>query len=570
MAANKFLLSLSFFLSFLVVWCQEELEKVSIVFEKQTLIEALVKLDDVTRQHLSYNPQTLPTSVVVDRSFEQMPPKLILQEILGSNYQIKIVGNYLIIQKAPASKKDKTTFELSGGVRDAKTGEQLKDVSIYEVNSLKSTLSDENGAFDLKASTGISEVTFVISKRFYQDTIIRVTKQGVIGDPIVLKSEKEIKNHLLIRERVSKFSKGIASFFTSNENRKHAENINFTDTRWLQVSLVPSIGTNRKMSSQIRNIVSMNAISGYAYGVRGLELGGVYNMDRKEVHGVQLGGLGNIVGGEVNGLQMGGFINTTKDYVHGAQIGGVINVASDSVRGLQMGGVTNITKEMKGVQIAGFSNHNKETSGMMLSSFLNTTATINGLQLSGLLNVAGKVNGLQFSLINVADSVSSGIQFGLLNITMKNGFISPALESDDIALYRFAFRSGLHRFYSMLGIGIKPNEYWTAEIGFGSRFFMKKNEKIFLNPELKWLNLLGKIPNKEKNNFVLRFNFNVGYQLFKHLSIASGPSFSLYITDQLNEFGEPELSLGSRSILDGLIGESRYQGWLGYTISIGF
>ena len=544
-------------------------ERITIAFENETLGDALVKLDQRTEQQLSYNPQTLPLDNQVSASFTDRAPEDILSEVLGSSYQLKNIGNYIIIQKVVIAKKEKASFEIKGGIRDAKTGEELKDVSIYEVNTLRSTLSDDGGAFKLKANSEYEEATFVISKKFYRDTIIRLSNKVDLGAPIVLKPQEEASKGLQIRERVKVFSSGIAKFFTSIELRRNAQNVNYTDTRWFQASLVPSVGTNRKMSSQIKNRISLNLIAGYSYGVRGAEVGGVYNIAREEVRGVQIGGFGNTVGGEVHGFQAGGFINTSKDFVNGAQLAGFFNLASDSVNGFQAAGFTNITRDMGGFQVAGFNNHTKKVSGVQTAGFINTTGELDGLQLAGFLNIAREVKGLQFSIINIADTVSSGLPFGLVSIVKKNGFVSPAIESDDVIPYRLAIRTGMDKFYTVLSGGIRPDEYWSFGVGFGSRLFFSEKKALYFNPETRWINLAdGQL--SESNSMLVRANLNLGYQLFKRLSITTGPAANLYIANNLDESNNPVIEIASSPIIDGLSGNTRLQFWVGYSFGIGF
>ncbi len=545
-------------------------QKITVTFQNESLENALLRLDDLADRQLSYNPQILPSGVVINRSFASETPEIILNKILGDAYELKTIGNYIIIQKAPPPKKEKATFQISGGIKDATTGEELQDVSIYEVNSLRSTLSNEKGEFNLLAETNVSAATFVISKKYYQDTIIQVSQLKTLQGPIVLKQERESRFTESIRERVRTFSTGLSKFFTSNKVRKNAQNVNLVDTRMFQFSFIPSIGTNRKMSSQIKNKFSLNLIAGYAYGNRGVELGGFYNIDREEVRGVQIGGFGNTVGGEVHGLQMGGFVNTTKDYVKGAQIAGFINVASDSVNGFQMGGFSNITREMKGWQIAGFNNHTKHMDGVQMSGFINTAGDMEGFQLTGFINIARQVRGLQLSVVNWADTVASGVPFGLLNIVKKGGLISPAIESDEVVPYRLSFRSGLDKFYSVLSVGLQPGDYWTYGAGFGSRFFPLNKKTFFINPELRWFNVAEDKIKENENNYLVRFNFNLGYQLFKHLSITTGPSFNYYFTNHLSERGRPIIDIAGKTVLDRSTARYRHQLWIGYTIGIGF
>ncbi len=560
-------------------------QKISISFSNETMQEALSKLDQVSPVRLSFNPQILPNDVHISKSFESASPEMILKEILGNRFQTKNIGDYIIIQKAVAPNAEKVSFQIKGGIKDANTGKELQDVSVYEINSLQSTLSNSKGDFDLMAKTNLEMAAFAISKKDYKDTIIIFQRNDLLEVPILMEKEVKATANQSVRERIKLFPNGLSKFFTSNKVEKNAQNVNMVDSRPFQFSLIPGVGTNRKLSSQMDNKVSINLIAGYSYGVSALELGGFYNIDREHVKGVQLGGFGNSVGGEVRGAQIGGVVNTTRDYVSGVQMAGVLNIASDSVLGFQAGGLTNLTKQMKGWQIAGLNNHTKSMSGVQASGFINTTGYLNGLQLAGAINTADQMNGwqvsgvmnkanvvkgIQLSVINLADSVISGAQVGLINIVKKNGFISPALESDDVVPYQFSFRSGIDHFYTVLSAGINPDNYWTLGMGFGSRQFLSEKRRLFLNQEIKWVTLTDGSPKENENYYLLRLNFNVGYQLFKHLMITGGPSLNVYSTNMLTTEGNPQLDIAGSPFMDRTTINNRTQMWVGYTLGIGF
>lgn len=570
MDASRFI-SFFLFISSLLLFAQNDEQKISITFHMKSLSEALRSLDKATEKQLSFNDLILPQNLIVNDSFTEQTPTSILQQILGASFRMKNIGEYIIIQKAPPTKKNKAPYKIKGTIQDANTGEELKDVTIYEINTLKSTLSDKDGGFELEAATDPKAATFVLSKRFYSDTVIHINQDLALSRPITLQQEiQPVKSSTMIRERVKNFSSGIAKFFTSVTVRKNAQNVNLVDTRWIQFSLIPSVGTNRKLSTQIKNKISLNLIAGHSYGVRGVELGGFYNIDREEARGVQVGGFGNTVGGEVKGVQMGGFINTSKDYVKGMQAAGFLNVASDSVEGFQIAGFTNFTRQMTGFQVAGFNNHVKKMSGFQLSGFINTAKEMSGFQLAGFINFAKELKGLQFSIVNIADTVSSGIPFGVINIVRKNGFLSPTIELNDVIPYQFAFRMGIENFYSLISIGINPSSYWSLGGGFGSRRYTSSKQKFFINPELRWHSLAEEKIEENENNNLIKLNLNLGYKWFKRLSVKGGPSINFFFTNQLNESGNPELTLTEAALFEGSYLRNRYQFWVGYSLGIGF
>lgn len=336
------------------------------------------------------------------------------------------------------------------------------------------------------------------------------------------------------------------------------------------MSFVPPLGTNGHDGHKVSNKISLNILAGYSRGVESVEVGGLYNIVKENVRGVQVSGFGNGVGGDIRGLQMAGFLNTSKGGVNGAQFAGFFNYLKGQVDGVQMAGFANISGEVDGVQASGFYNKNKGTKGAQLSGFLNITDSLKGVQAAGMINIAKNVRGVQLGVINISDSVASGVPIGLVNIVKKNGFISPGIESDDVMPYRLTFRSGLEKFYTVLSVGINPDEYWSYGAGFGSRIHLSEKKKVFLNPELRWHNINeGRIKANE-NNHLVKLNMNVGFQALNHLYITAGPSVNFYFTNQLDEFGQPIIDLTKNPSVDEQSGSRRYQVWVGYTVGIGF
>ncbi len=567
MAVNKVILTLflSYILTLSPLVAQEKKELITISFEGLKMQESLTLLDQATERRLSFNPQILPDRIVT-ADFQEASLETILKEILGCDYDLKLLGEYVIILKKKVEQKVKNTFKLEGGIQDAETGEELKDVSIYEVNTLRSTISDQYGNFKLKART-IDLAAFAISKENYADTIIYLSRVDTFKGTIKLRKGSKTNTLKVFREQATNLSKGLVNFFTSDKNQLVARNVTLVDKRSIQLSVVPTIGTNLQLGSQITNNVSINMIAGYAYGVKGLEIGGVYNIDREEVRGFQAAGFGNTVGGDVKGVQIGGAINTTQDYVKGIQIAGVVNVASDSLRGLQLSGAVNKTKQLRGLQIGGVSNHTRNMTGLTIAGAANTARDLNGVQISGFLNTAKRVKGVQLGVVNIADSVQAGIQLGILNFA-KNGFLSPTVYSDEVVPLNVAFRTGMKYFYTILSAGIQPNEYWSYGMGFGSKLFTGNKRKFFLNPELENLNLV-EFDGEDAFAMRLRFQLKFGYQVFKRLAVITGPSLNFFLTSNLDESGNPVLDIAVNPFYSRR-GSTFQQMWIGYTVGLGF
>lgn len=105
---------------------------------------------------------------------------------------------------------------------------------------------------------------------------------------------------------------------------------------------VPGVGTSSSPSGRAAaRHLSLNLLAGVAGGVRGVELGGLGNLQLGSVCGAQIAGVANVVRGSVAGVQIAGVVNVTRGDVAGAQIG-VVNTAA-VVRGVQIG-VVNVAQ----------------------------------------------------------------------------------------------------------------------------------------------------------------------------------------------------------------------------------
>lgn len=99
----------------------------------------------------------------------------------------------------------------------------------------------------------------------------------------------------------------------------------FFTVRPIQGSIIPGLSTNGKLNSQVINNFSFNLFGGYSGGVDGFEIGGLFNIDKKNVQYTQIAGLFNNVGGSMRGAQLAGLSNTVLDSARGAQLAGINN-----------------------------------------------------------------------------------------------------------------------------------------------------------------------------------------------------------------------------------------------------
>ncbi|HEX6168581.1 MAG TPA: hypothetical protein VFZ33_02740, partial [Chitinophagaceae bacterium] len=309
---------------------------------------------------------------------------------------------------------------------------------------------------------------------------------------------------------------------------------NFFATRPFQVSVVPGLSTHGQLSSQVVNSFSLNIFGGYTAGTNGLEIGGLFNIDKKEVKYFQAAGLFNSVGGEVKGFQVAGINNLVQDSVEGMQAAGINNFVTGKMSGFQVAGIYNhVSDSVKGVQISGVGNFSKEkVSGVQIAGVSNiSNREMNGVQIAGIINYTKKLRGVQIGLINIADT-SAGYSIGLINIIIK-GYHKLSFSANEIQNFNAAFKTGNSKLYSILQAGLNAsdsNKVYSFGYGLGSELSLNKRKTLSINPELSCQYLY--LGSWDYTNLLNRFNLNFNVRLGKYVSLFAGPSYSVYITDQ--------------------------------------
>lgn len=259
----------------------------------------------------------------------------------------------------------------------------------------------------------------------------------------------------------------------------HRQNLD-ADTlyRPFQLSVLPYIGTNHRLSNHVINHLSINVFMGTALGVTGLEFGGFINFIRADVRGGQFAGFGNFVGRHVYGFQAAGFINRAKGAVNGGQFAGFGNRSGRNFSGIQAAGFFNTVNghSTNVIQLAGFSNktHRDANRVIQLAGFSNRTRDLRyGLQVAGFINHAHTVrNALQIAPINITDS-SNSVPIGLLSFVRQNGYRRLDVAANETFPVNLTFRTGVRWFYNLLTIGMNPADIrgqrtWQAGYGIGT------------------------------------------------------------------------------------------------------
>jgi len=580
-------------------------KNISLDVNRQRLDNVLEILSNKGDFYFSYNSKIVKKDSLVSLSVRNRSVRETLGLLFNNSYEFVESGNYVIIRKTPirmtmvtnkAVVEDKL-YSVSGYVFDEQSGVAIDEASVYEKKQLASALTNDAGYFKLKLKNSkTSTATLFISKEFYEDTSIvieprhnqeiTITMMPVEKEedkvtvapedylvPDSIKAVKDTSLKIALPVDSAKVERtGMGVFLLSTKQKVQSLNLNhFFTTRPFQVSLTPGLGSHGKMSGQVVNNFSLNVLGGYTAGTNGVEIGGIFNIDKKEVKYFQAAGIFNVDGGKMKGFQVAGINNTVLDTSYGFQAAGINNLVKGKFAGFQVGGIYNhVADSVKGVQAAGVANFaRRKLSGAQLAGVGNVSnKETDGVQIAGVFNYSKKLRGVQIGLINIADT-SAGYSIGLINIIIK-GYHKLSFSSNEIVNVNAAFKTGNSRLYSILQAGVNAgnsNRIYSFGYGLGSEINLNKKKTLSLNPELTSQYLY--LGSWDYTNILNRVQVNFNVKLGKYVSLFAGPAFSVYISDQkaaLADYRFPIPPSGYHIISFG----SNVTGWFGWNAGINF
>lgn len=458
-------------------------KKLSVSFSHEHLGKVLEAIGNQGGFYFSYSGSQLSKDSLVSVTSNNEPVLSIVKHLLGNKYEFEERKNYIIITLALPHlslinadiTNDNNTYSVSGIVTDEASGERLMNASVYEKDQLVSALTDEHGYFKLRfRSPNLGSVAITLSKRLYRDTTIRFLQTVLVNVRNDRPLYEDARNKSRSVERTS-----LGRLFISTRQMIQSMNIpDFFASRPFQISLTPGLSSHGMFSSQVVNKFSLNLIGGYTAGVDGLEIGGLFNINKQDTRYLQAAGIFNLVGGNVRGLQ----------------VAGVHNFAIDTVRG---------------VQVAGFINK--------------AEGEVHGMQLSVLNNEAHKLKGLQIGLVNVADT-SCGASIGLINI-VRNGFYKVSFTANNLMNTNVTLKTGTHAFYSTLLTGANlstDKKMYAFGLGIGHDFMFSK--KFYASTEVDYQFANTGLWDDRWAQAKLLLNF----QITKNISLIAGPTYNHY------------------------------------------
>jgi len=581
-------------------------KNISLDVNRQRLDNVLEILSNKGDFYFSYNSKIVKKDSLVSLNVRNKTVREALGLLFNNTYEFVESGNYVIIRKTPirmtmvtnkAVVEDKI-YSVSGYVFDEQSGVAINEASVYEKKQLASALTNDAGYFKLKLKNSkTSAATLFISKEFYEDTSIviepRHNQEITITMMPVEKEEDKVtvapEDYLVpdsikaVADTVSKTNAlpvdsakvertGMGSFLLSTKQKVQSLNLkDFFTTRPFQVSLTPGLSSQGKMNGQVVNNFSLNVLGGYTAGTNGVEIGGLFNIDKKEVKYFQAAGIFNVDGGKMKGFQVAGINNTVLDTSYGFQAAGINNLVKGKFAGFQVGGIYNhVADSVKGVQAAGVANFaRRKLSGAQFAGVGNiSNKETDGVQIAGVFNYSKKLRGVQIGLINVADT-SEGYSIGLINVIIK-GYHKLSFSTNEIVNINAAFKTGNSRLYSILQAGVNAgssNRVYSFGYGLGSELNLNKKKTLSLNPELTSQYLY--LGSWDYTNILNRIHLNFNVKLGKYVSLFAGPAFSVYISDQKTALTDYRFPIPPSQYHVISFGD-QVTGWFGWNAGINF
>ena len=592
-------------------------------------------LDDISMQgdfHFSYVKEFIHDDSLITVNVSKRSVKQILDILFQGNFQFREIGNQIIIQPGTSSKEK--WYVVSGQIKDATTGHPIANVSVYENMQLISTLTNDQGYFRLRLrEKERTAALLTVSKELYKDTIMLIPGEHdqemnasiKPAAPIQL-SVVDVNQHTHVEQTF------FGRFFLSSRQRMQSLNLSDFFTRQpYQYSLVPAIGTHGKLGSQVVNKFSMNLVGGYAAGLNGVEIAGVFNIDQKAVRWVQLAGVFNIVGGHFtgaqisgvhnhimdslngvqaggisnilkygfhggqvsgvynqaggdgHGVQIGGVLNNAGGIIKGAQVAGAINLGRDSIRGAQVAGAVNIGWEtIRGVQIAGGINMDrKDVNGGQIAGAVNYRKGGTGVQIAGALNISlDTTSGAQISGLANYTKVLKGVQIGIVNYAdssdgyslglvniVRKGYHQILVYNNEMLDVNIAYKSGSRKLYSLLLAGMKLGPRKAYSFGYGAGHPFRMSASSDITVDLTSQFLY--VGNWNSTNSMIRLQTAWNYKPLKNITLFAGPSFTVYYSDKLDVV-DPKYDAKVPAHYSPFTLGGGVTAWFGWHIGIGF
>jgi hypothetical protein len=493
------ILLISLFIFFLAMnsHAQQNLlsRRVTVRLEKVTAETALSQIERASGVHFSYNTDIISSPGKLSLSANNRRLDKVLSELLGSSYYFKSTGSYVIILREAAQIEKKPAIKeilVKGTILEQRSGDRVVNATVYDMAGMESEISDSNGNFILKLEPVTSTIALRCKKAGYSDDIALIRSDRDTNLVFKLKKLSEPISTMVALTPGSipgsdSLNYVLIGRFVSHDLFINSNNVEIFERRPAQLSIIPSVGTNMKMSGSVVNNFSINLIGGYSRGVAGFEVAGLFNITRNNVKGFQAAGFSNIGADTVKGVQIAGGINYCKKYFNGLQIAGMANIARQSAR---------------------------------------------GVQIAGLFNYAPSPD-FQLAALNIADT-NTGRPLGVINI-IRGGYYAIGFTFDEQRFNALHFSMGTNRLYSIVGMSARragDSLSWGIDYGLGKRLFPRSVIGIDMELLSSVININSAFDQTTTTRVSLSAQLSL--RLVRGIHITAGPTGNIFIAKSGN------------------------------------
>ncbi len=166
---------------------------------KKDLATVIVELSKTSGVNITFNPEILPRNKLVSLNAKNKSVGTILNAVLkDTGVRYKIVGNQLVLVENEFENAEEI-ITVSGYVLDSLSGEPLAYASVYSMNKLEGTESNEFGFYSLSLPKGIQRVYYsylgykkeILELRLKKDTTLNaeLTPDAVLNEVLILDSK---------------------------------------------------------------------------------------------------------------------------------------------------------------------------------------------------------------------------------------------------------------------------------------------------------------------------------------------------------------------------------------------
>lgn len=524
----------------------------------------------------------------VTLSVSQVPVESVLAQLSPlCKADFKIKGKYVIVKTLAPQEKD---FQLSGLILDHETGEPIEEATVYETSKKLLANTDPAGYFEMKVKPGNKALKLHIAKENYLDTSVVITigkdqelhvlmhqlrqsetTEILLSEPdlsVIPNNETRPAISISLADNIENHEPSKAIWQNILDKNPGFKNIGEELNSAFAISFIPPISTNRLLSGNTKNLVSLNILAGYSAGIEVLEIGGLVNLDKGDVRFVQIAGLSNLVKGQVGGIQVAGIYNSASEGINGLQASGLFNYSGKKTRGIQIGGLGNMSKDNEGVQLAGLINQAGRQSGLQVAGLINASSRTRGMQIAGIFNYADTLQGVQLGLINISKYGKGALPLGLINI-VANGYHKLELSYEDTGFGKLAFRTGTRAFHTSFAGGMKwKSDPTLISYGMGLGSSIRLGKKVYLDFEAIANHVQTSSSPFQEGILHAQFFSGFEWQITKWTGLRLGPIF--HIAHIRPGFGDesliPDLVPSVAKLYQS--GGNDFYAWLGWKASI--